>query len=552
MPGPEHLRPPTAAPEAMAAAPPDLVWLPAASRRLLQASRLEREGHHDQALQQLRLVAEAAAGLRPLCSRHARQALTALLQRDGLALLRGQVPLPETPEDLLAWVLSHPAHQLELPAAGPSALRLGVLHQLIWDSTVVALVDGADPDQDHPPALLWMDGLRIGGGAGGQDSPLGPGRPLNGRERPEARLERRIRLALGRDWLLHWHSWPWLPGLASDLEAPLPPSEHPRHWQEARSLCHRNLLEERRQISWRAAQDTDRDRQLVSVVIPVWGAPAELTGCLEHLSRMGSDQQLEILLVDNGNEDPGTCAVLEEAPRRDQRVRRLRQPRNLGFALGCNLGFIASRGSRVLFLNSDARVAPDALAPLLRALEDPACRGAQPALLTPAGRVQCLGIVFGQASPLGLALHAGAEAAPLLRPRRTPAATAACLLLRAGEFAAVQGFDVGYLNGQEDTDLCHRLRQRFGGDFRMEPGSLVTHPEGSSPGRYRFIEANRSRLIARWPQPDGASLTRAAEADDLELVGYLDNDRPGRARWLCSPRPVFRPRRSSPADAANP
>lgn len=529
----------------MAAAPPDLVWLPAASRRLLQASRLMRSGEPGQALQQLFQVAEASPGLRPLCTRQARQALTAQLERDGEERLRTQGPLPESPAALLAWVLAHPAQQLELSAASPPALRLGLLHQLVWDSTVVVALDGDAPGEDPLPALLWLDGQLIAEGHGRF-------RPLNGREEPQARLERRIRLALGRDWLLSWHCWPWLPGLAIDLETPLKPAEHPRHWQEARSLCHQNLLEERRRLCWISVQELNRDDELVSVVIPVWGAGTELAHGLEHLGQLQGSQKLEILLVDNGNADAGTCAVLDEAPRRDRRVRVLRQPRNFGFALGCNLGFAASRGSRVLFLNSDARMAPGALPPLLIALEDPQCRGAQPVLLTPAGQAQCLGIVFGQASPLGLALHAGAAAAPLLRRRRSPAATAACLLLRAEEFAAVEGFDVGYLNGQEDTDLCHRLRQRFGGDFSVEPGSLVIHGEGSSPGRYRFIEANRSRLIARWPHPEQDSLARAAAADGLELVGYLDNERPGRPAWLRSPRPVLRPRRSRPAGAATP
>ncbi len=529
----------------MAAAPPDLVWLPAASRRLLQASRLMRSGQPGQALQQLCQVAEASPGLRPLCTRQARQALTAQLELEGVQRLRTQRPLPETPKALLAWVLAHPAQQLELSAASPSALRLGLLHQLVWDSTVVVALDGDAPGQEPLPAQLWLDGQLIAEANGSCSA-------LNGREQPEARLERRIRLARGRDWLLSWHRWPWLPGLAIDLEAPLEPAEHPRHWQEARRRCHQNLLEERRRLCWSSVQEKHRDDELVSVVIPVWGAGTELAQALEHLGQLQGSQKLEILLVDNGNGDAGTCAVLEEAPRRDGRVRVLRQPRNFGFALGCNLGFAASRGSKVLFLNSDARMAPGALPPLLIALEDPQCRGAQPALLTPAGQVQCLGIVFGQASPLGLALHAGAAAAPLLRRRRTPAATAACLLLRAREFAAVQGFDVGYLNGQEDTDLCHRLRQRFGGDFSVEPGSLVIHPEGSSPGRYRFIEANRSRLIARWPHPDEASLARATAADGLVLVDFLDNDRPGRPRWLCAPSPVFKPQRSQPVGAATP
>ena len=67
---------------------------------------------------------------------------------------------------------------------------------------------------------------------------------------------------------------------------------------------------------------------------------------------------------------------------------------NVQFALGCNLGFAASCGERVVFLNNDCRVQAGWLEALLAPLADPAVAAVQPRLLKPDGAVQCLGVVF--------------------------------------------------------------------------------------------------------------------------------------------------------------
>ncbi|EDY37618.1 glycosyl transferase, group 2 family protein [Cyanobium sp. PCC 7001] len=521
---------------------PDLAWLPSPNRRLVAAAHRIATGRPIQGLHQLIRVANASAGLRSYCTHLARQALLEI-RESAIAppLLRSPQPPHQTPEALLSWVVAHPARLVELTEASPAALRLGLLYQQIWDATVWLSLSPDAHEACQEEALHCLDGLRV-------ELAGHPPTPLNPRQPPQARLERTIRLRLGLEQLLAWHPWPWLPRLvdatapANAAAGPMASRDLPRHWLEARRITHGHLLEERRRINWEQERRRNRQAGLVSVVIPVWGAGRELAACLESLRHMEGRDRLEILLVDNGNTDATTCAVLAEAPRQDPRVQVLRQSRNFGFALGSNLGFAASRGQWVLFLNSDARLEGDALSPLLQALKDRRCRAVQPALLTPTGDVQCLGIVFGSASPLGIALHAGsAPDAALLRPRRVPAVTAACVLLRADEFAAVEGFDVGYLNGQEDTDLCLRLQERFGGTCLVVGQATAIHPEGSSPGRYRFIEANRSRLIARWPHPPQGWLERTARQDGLALVGFLNQDRPGRPAWLRSPRPVFRP-----------
>ena len=114
----------------------------------------------------------------------------------------------------------------------------------------------------------------------------------------------------------------------------------------------------------------------------------------------------------------------------------------------------------VVFLNNDCRVQHGWLEALLAPLADPAVAAVQPRLLKPNGTVQCLGVVFRQGQTLGYPLYAGLDGglACCQQEHRLQALTGACLAVRSGDFAAVQGFDAGFLNSQEDVDLCLRLR----------------------------------------------------------------------------------------------
>ena len=69
--------------------------------------------------------------------------------------------------------------------------------------------------------------------------------------------------------------------------------------------------------------------------------------------------------------------------------------------------------------------------------------------------------------------------------------------MRAADFAAVGGFDPIFINGQEDIDLCYRLGHGRH-VFEYAAGSTVTHHEGRTKGRGRFIIHNRYSYTARW------------------------------------------------------
>jgi O-antigen biosynthesis protein len=104
-----------------------------------------------------------------------------------------------------------------------------------------------------------------------------------------------------------------------------------------------------------------------SVVIPNWNGSDLLERYLPSIiDALVGHPDNEIIVVDNGSTD-GSAAMLAE---RFPSVRVLALDRNLGFGGGSNTGFHAAKNDIVVLLNSDMRVQPDFLAPLLAGFTD--------------------------------------------------------------------------------------------------------------------------------------------------------------------------------------
>ncbi len=104
-----------------------------------------------------------------------------------------------------------------------------------------------------------------------------------------------------------------------------------------------------------------------TVVIPNWNGRDLLAKYLPSIvEALAGNAANEILVVDNGSEDGSAEFLRTHFPS----VRVLALERNLGFGGGSNAGFRAARNDIVVLLNSDMRVQPDFLAPLLAGFAD--------------------------------------------------------------------------------------------------------------------------------------------------------------------------------------
>lgn len=240
-----------------------------------------------------------------------------------------------------------------------------------------------------------------------------------------------------------------------------------------------------------------RDEGLVSIVMLTY---ADWWASLRAVRALFADPEgprFELVFLDNGSPAPVTGVVVA-ALSANPAIRVILRERNLNFALGSNVAFAASRGSRVVFLNNDTEVHGGWLSPLLRALEDGA-DAVQSVIVDPDGAVENSGLrlVEGQDLPQ-----------PVLRRPETDLAielpSAVALALRAETFAAMRGFDPIYTNGLEDADLGLRMRAAGYGDLRVAAASVVTHLSRFSPGRFAAEQGNIRLLKERWSAEQGA------------------------------------------------
>jgi GT2 family glycosyltransferase/glycosyltransferase involved in cell wall biosynthesis len=119
--------------------------------------------------------------------------------------------------------------------------------------------------------------------------------------------------------------------------------------------------------SSRLSPNSSPNTQAASVVIPNWNGRDLLEKYLPSVvAAMSGRPDNEVIVVDNGSEDGSAAYVRGQFPQ----VRLLALEQNLGFGGGSNAGFRAAKNDIVVLLNSDMRVAPDFLQPLLDGFQD--------------------------------------------------------------------------------------------------------------------------------------------------------------------------------------
>ena len=114
-------------------------------------------------------------------------------------------------------------------------------------------------------------------------------------------------------------------------------------------------------------QDTRPDTSSAAIVIPNWNGRDLLDKYLPSV--IAAAQRVsgsEVIVVDNGSTDGSAAFIRERFPQ----VRVVALENNLGFGGGSSAGFRAARHDVVVLLNSDMRVEPVFLQPLLDGFTD--------------------------------------------------------------------------------------------------------------------------------------------------------------------------------------
>jgi GT2 family glycosyltransferase len=291
-------------------------------------------------------------------------------------------------------------------------------------------------------------------------------------------------------------------------------------------------------IDWEAERSRSRVESRVSVVIPTYDDWQMTLRAVQSVLENAGGHDVEVVVLDNGSSSfvlQMLMAVVEPLPS----VVLVRQPKNVQFALGSNLGFVASSGATTVFLNNDAEARPGWLTPLLEPLSDPQVAGVQPLLLYPDGTVQCAGVVFPvrPGLPVHFLVDHPAEDATSLGVITTHAVTAAAVAMRAETVSRMEGFDPIFQNGWEDIDLCLRAGGADGRVFRVATASVVMHHE-SKTRKGRSVSQNRHIFLDRWRGRLPHGEDPVWELAGLMVERYRPEDVRGNADLIGIPRPV--------------
>ena len=244
------------------------------------------------------------------------------------------------------------------------------------------------------------------------------------------------------------------------------------------------------------ARTSEESAPRVSVIIPVYNKAEFTEQCLYGLvANTEEDPDYEVILVDNGSSD--WTIYLTHAFEGDLRV--LRNDENQGFARANNQGAQEARGEYLVFLNNDTVPHPGWLREMVRLADaDPQVGIVGAKLLYPeSGQIQHAGLEMVNGIPEHVFRGAEADDPRVDQVRDLDMVTGACLMISRELFAELGGFDIGYLNGVEDVDLCLRVRE-LGRRVVYCPTSVVDHHEGTTEGRFERVQENLQRFVQKW------------------------------------------------------
>ena len=111
----------------------------------------------------------------------------------------------------------------------------------------------------------------------------------------------------------------------------------------------------------RAQLERFGDTPLISIVMPLYNAPAgAFTTAIESILRQVY-AHFELIAVDDGSEDRRPGAYLRKLAKQDRRIKYIAQKKNKGIAAATNIGLEQASGPYIAFMDQDDALTPDAL-----------------------------------------------------------------------------------------------------------------------------------------------------------------------------------------------
>jgi glycosyltransferase involved in cell wall biosynthesis len=228
---------------------------------------------------------------------------------------------------------------------------------------------------------------------------------------------------------------------------------------------------------------------LVSIIIPTRNAHKLVAQCISSIQSLSTYPLYEILLIDNGSDDPES--IQEWYRLEGQGVRVMRDEGPFNYSDLNNKAVIAARGEVIVLLNNDTEVAePQWLEILVSHALRPGIGAVGAKLLYPDQTIQHAGVVLGLGGFAGAAGHAhykfpkssNGYFGRLSLTSNFSAVTGACLAVRRDLYLKVGGLDkVNLRVAFNDVDFCLKLGE-IGYRCVYAPNAVLYHHESATRG----------------------------------------------------------------------
>ncbi|MBQ8038813.1 MAG: glycosyltransferase, partial [Lachnospiraceae bacterium] len=236
---------------------------------------------------------------------------------------------------------------------------------------------------------------------------------------------------------------------------------------------------------------SDGEGDKISVVIPTKDHPEILRVCLQSLINTGENEEIEIIVVDNGS-SPDAKEKYEELKNKFK-FNYIFKPMDFNFSRMCNLGAEAATGQFLLFLNDDIEAKDEGWMSKMRFHAAKSHVGAVGAkLYYPNSKtIQHAGITNLRLGPVHKmqfledtrSYYDGRNRFD----RNVVAVTAACLMVRKTVFAECGGFSEELAVAFNDVEFCFRLYEA--GYYNVQCNEAVLyHHESLSRGNDESVE----------------------------------------------------------------
>jgi GT2 family glycosyltransferase len=233
------------------------------------------------------------------------------------------------------------------------------------------------------------------------------------------------------------------------------------------------------------------------IVLTVLG-PTHLADCLSSLrAQTYPADRREVIVVDNASPEDPTPAVRQYYP--DAHV--IRNPTNVGFAVGNNIGAKAATGEYVVFLNDDTRVHPQWLEELVDTAVRRGAASVGSRMLSWDGTYLDFAGASVNFGGKGFQIDIGQpEAGRHTEERPILFACGGAMLVRRDLFLETGGWDEGTFAYYEDVEAGWRL-WLLGHEVWFSPKSIVYHKHHGTSGRWpapprlRLYERNSLRIV---------------------------------------------------------